>query len=67
MGLFLLLNINSKSGGIFTLEKEFFKLLFGVKITPPKNNSSVTGFIQKNATIFEGLFKDHIRFSKTTY
>jgi len=26
---------------IFTPEKEFFKLLFGVKITPPKNNSTV--------------------------
>ena len=25
---------------IFTPEKEFFKLLFGVKITPPKNNST---------------------------
>jgi len=35
LGLFLLLNINSKCGGIFTPEKEFVKLLFGVKITPP--------------------------------
>ena len=26
-----------------------------------------TGFIQKIATIFQGLVKDHIRFSKTTY
>ena len=26
-----------------------------------------TGFIQKIATIFQGLFKDHIQFSKTTY
>ena len=25
------------------------------------------GFIQKIATIFQGLFKDHIRFSRTTY
>ena len=28
---------------------------------------SLTGFIQKIATIFQGLFKDHIRFSRTTY
>ena len=25
-----------------------------------------TGFIQKIATIFQGLLKDHIRFSRTT-
>ena len=35
-GLLLLLNINSKSGVVFTPEKEFFKLLLGVKITPKK-------------------------------
>ena len=28
-------------GVIFTPEKEFFKLLFEIKITPPKNNSAV--------------------------
>ena len=26
-----------------------------------------TGLIQKIATIFQGIFKDHIRFSRTTY
>ena len=26
-----------------------------------------TGFIQKMATIFQELFEDHIRFSRTTY
>ena len=26
---------------VFTLEKEFFKLLFGAKINPPKNKSTV--------------------------
>ena len=30
------LGLNSISGVIFTPEKEFFKLLYGVKITPPK-------------------------------
>ena len=39
LGLFL---INcSIRGVIFTPEKEFFKLLFEVRITPPKNNSAV--------------------------
>ena len=35
----------------------------------PENFSQgdLTGFIQKIATIFQGLFKDHIRFSTTTY
>ena len=30
---------SSIPGVIFTPQKEFFKLLFGFKITPPKNNS----------------------------
>ena len=33
---------SSISGVTFTPEKEFCKLLFGVKITPPKINSTVT-------------------------
>ena len=32
---------SSISGVIFTPEKEFFKFLFGVEITPLKNNSTV--------------------------
>ena len=32
---------SSISGVIFAPRKEFFKLLFGVKITPPKYNSTV--------------------------
>ena len=33
----------------------------------PGGTAKTTGFIQKIATIFEGLFKDRIRFSRTTY
>ena len=32
-----------------------------------KSASAKSGFIQKIATIFQGVFKDHIRFSRTTY
>ena len=37
---FLELFNSSMSGVIFTPEKEFFKLLFRVKITPPQRNNS---------------------------
>ena len=35
------------------------------KLTQSPNGNA--GFIQKIATIFQGLFKDHIRFSRTNY
>ena len=47
---------------VFCLEKQVLPQIFYC-LRPQIS----TGFIQKIATIFQGLFKDHIRFSRTTY
>ena len=44
-------------------------ILISNKMLYPKTTCmrSITGFIQKIATIFHGLLKGYIRFSRTTY
>ena len=55
---------------IFTPEKEFFKLLFGVKITPPKNNSTVRSKINPSRGVIITPWKllcNWLIFSKWTF